>query len=286
MTLKAVGLISKPKKEDVCAVAPGVLAWLEKRGLRAVLDLESARCLDRRDGLPREQIPPQVDLLVVLGGDGTMLAAVRLVEHHPIPILGVNLGHLGFLTEITVEEMPEVLEDVLAGRHSTSQRAMLEAELDRSGQRIATHRALNDVVLHKAAIARMVELEFTIDSAFVSHIRGDGLIVATPTGSTAYSLSAGGPIVSPAADVMVVTPIAPHMLTNRPLVIPGSSQVEILLSASDERAYVTVDGQVGEEAHPGDRLRIRRAARGVELVISPRRDYFAVLRDKLRWGAR
>ena len=286
MKLKAVGLISKPKKEDICAVAPGLLAWFEKHGLRAVLDLETARCLDRRDGVPREQIPPQVDLLVVLGGDGTMLAAVRLVEKHPIPILGVNLGHLGFLTEITVEEMPQVLEDVLAGRHKTSRRAMLEAELERSGGRIAAYRALNDVVLHKAAIARMVELEFSIDSGFVSHIRGDGLIVATPTGSTAYSLSAGGPIVSPTADVMVITPIAPHMLTNRPLVIPGSSQVEIVLSAADERAYVTVDGQVGEEARPGDHLRVRRAERGVELVVSPRRDYFAVLRDKLRWGAR
>jgi len=286
MTLKAVGIISKPKKEDICAVAPGLLAWLERRGIRALCDEETARCLDRRDGFPREQIPAQVDLLVVLGGDGTMLAAVRLVEKHPIPILGVNLGHLGFLTEITVEEMPEVLEDVLAGRQTLSQRAMLEAELERGGQRIAAHRALNDVVLHKAAIARMVELEFAIGAAFVSRIRGDGLIIATPTGSTAYSLSAGGPIVSPAADVMIITPIAPHMLTNRPLVIPGNSQVEILLSTADESAYVTVDGQVGEEAHPGDRLRVRRAARGVELVVSPRRDYFAVLRDKLRWGER
>jgi len=286
MTLKAVGLISKPKKEDICAVAPDILAWLEKHKLRAVLDTETAGCLDRSDGVPRDQIPAQVDLLVVLGGDGTMLAAVRLVENHAVPILGVNLGHLGFLTEITVEEVSQVLEDVLAGRHKTSQRAMLEAELVRSGRRIAAHRALNDVVLHKAAIARMVELEFSIDAVFVSRIRGDGLILATPTGSTAYSLSAGGPIVSPAADVMVVTPIAPHMLTNRPLIIPGSSQVEILLSAADESAHVTVDGQVGEEALPGDRLRIRRAARGVELVVSPKRDYFAVLRDKLRWGSR
>lgn len=286
MKLNTVGIISKPKREDICAVAPPLLDWFHKRGIEAVCDQETVRCLERTGGTPREQIPRQVDLLVVLGGDGTMLAAVRLAEKHPVPILGVNLGYLGFLTDITVDEVYEALEDVLAGRAQFDRRTMLEVEVERAGQQVAAYRALNDVVLHKAAMARIVEVDVTIDSKFVSHIRADGLIVATPTGSTAYSLSAGGPIVLPSADAMLVTPIAPHMLTNRPLVIPGDSTVEVAVAPTDETVYVTVDGQVGVQVRQGDRLRVHRSDRVVELIVSPRRDYFEVLRSKLRWGER
>ncbi len=285
MKLKAVGIISKPKKEDICAVAPQLLDWLAQHNLRGVYDEETAGCLDRNDGVKRDQIPPNVDLLIVLGGDGTLLATVRLVEKHPVPILGVNLGHLGFLTETTVKEVYQLLEDVLADRHRLDRRVMLEAEVERNGRRVAVHQALNDVVLHKAAIARIVDLDVSIDGVFVSHIRADGLIVASPTGSTAYSLAAGGPIVLPSVDAMVVTPIAPHMLTNRPLIIPGDSTVEVSLRHRDETVHVTVDGQVSEEVQEGDRLRVRRSARVVELIVSPRRNYFDVLRRKLRWGA-
>lgn len=286
MKLHAVGIISKPKKEDICAVAPQLLDWLARHKIRAVCDEETARCLDRSDGVPREHIPAQVDLLVVLGGDGTFLAAVRLLENRNVPLLGVNLGHLGFLTEITVEEIYQVLDAVLADRHRLSRRAMLAAEVERGGRRIAAYHALNDVVLHKAAIARIIELDVSIDAAFVSTIRADGLIVGSPTGSTAYSLSAGGPIVVPSVEAMVITPIAPHMLTNRPLIVPGGSVIEVQLRTADETVHITVDGQVGEEVHRGDRLRVRRSERGVELVVSPQRDYFAVLRDKLHWGER
>ncbi len=288
MKLSAVGIISKPKKEDVCAVAPRVLQWLDRHGIRALYDRETAGCIGRTDGLTREKITSQVDLLVVLGGDGTLLAAVRLVDRPDVPVLGVNLGHLGFLTEITVDEIDAVLEDVLADRHRLSRRFMLEAELLRSGRRVADHRCLNDIVMHKAAMARILEFDVSIDARYVSHIRADGLIIASPTGSTAYSLAAGGPIILPGADVMLLTPIAPHMLTNRPLVIPADSTVEVQVGNAEEQeaVYVTADGQVGEEVQRGDSLRVRRSPRAVNLIVSPHRDYFEVLRSKLRWGER
>jgi len=288
MELKAVGIVSKPKKDDICSVAPQLLVWLEEHGIRAVIDQETAGCLGHSDGVPRNEIAEKVDLLVVLGGDGTLLAAVRLVEEPPIPVLGVNLGYLGFLTEITVDEIYQVLEDILADRHQVSRRAKLRAELTRAGERVASYDALNDVVLHKAALARIIDLDVSVDGKFVSHIRADGLIVGSPTGSTAYSLAVGGPIVLPSVDAMLVTPIAPHMLTNRPLVIPGDCAVEVLVGNThqEEAVHITVDGQVGEEVQQGDRLRVRRSTRYIDLIVSPHRNYFQVLRSKLRWGER
>lgn len=286
MKLRRVGIISKPKKEDIYAAAPRLLDWLRQRGIEAVCDQETLTCLDQKGGLPREQIPAQVDLLVVLGGDGTLLAAARHVQDYDVPLLAVNLGSLGFLTEVTLDEMYDTLEGVLADRHRIESRRLLEASVQRGAQSIARYRALNDVVLHKAALARIMDFDVTIDSSFVSRIRADGLILSTPTGSTAYSLSAGGPIVLPSVDAMVVTPIAPHMLTNRPLVIPGGSRVEVQVHNPSEAVYVTVDGQVGEELETGDRVRAQKSDRSLQLVVSPHRDYFKVLRSKLRWGER
>jgi NAD+ kinase len=288
MKLGAVGIISKPKKEDICAVAPGLLEWLRERDIRAIYDEETARCLNLPGGTPREQIVPQVALMVVLGGDGTLLVTARLVEQHDIPILGVNLGSLGFLTEITLDEMYAVLDSILADRHSVDSRRMLDAQVDRTGRTIARYHALNDIVLHKAGPARIMDFDVHVDTRYVSHIRADGLIVSTPTGSTAYSLSAGGPIVLPSVDAMVLTPIAPHMLTNRPLVLPGESAVDVGVEVHNpgEAVYVTVDGQVGEELQSGDHVRMRMSDRIIKLVASPNRDYFQVLRSKLRWGER
>lgn len=286
MKLKAVGIISKPKKEDICAVAPRLLDWLAQHKIKAVCDRETVACLDQKDGTPREQIPAQVDLLVVLGGDGTLLAAARFVQEHNVPILAVNLGSLGFLTEIRLEEVYDVLEAVLADRHGVDTRRMLQAEVTREGRALARYHALNDVVLHKAALARIVDFDVSIDARFVSRIRADGLIFSTPTGSTAYSLSAGGPIVLPNVAAMVMTPIAPHMLTNRPLVIPGESRIEVQVHNPGEAVYVTVDGQVGEELGSSDRVRVQKSDRVIQLVVSPNRDYFQVLRSKLRWGER
>ncbi|HSC78663.1 MAG TPA: NAD(+)/NADH kinase [Candidatus Acidoferrales bacterium] len=286
MKLRAVGVISKPKKEDICSVAPGLLDWLKQRGIEAVYDEETARCLDLTGGVPRPQIPARVDLLVVLGGDGTLLATARALENHEVPILAVNLGSLGFLTEITLDEMYSALEAVLADRHRLEARRQLAGEVERKGQVVARYWALNDIVLHKASLARILDFDVSIDAHFVSRIRADGLIVSTPTGSTAYSLSAGGPIVLPSVEAMVVTPIAPHMLTNRPLVIPGNSVVEVVAASPGEHAYVTADGQEGEELDTGSRVRLRVSDRKVQLVTSPNRDYFQVLRSKLHWGER
>lgn len=286
MKLKAVGVISKPKKEDISAVAPGLLDWLRQRGIQAVCDKETVTCLNQKNGVPREEIASQVDLLVVLGGDGTLLAAARLVKEHNVPILGINLGSLGFLTEIPLDEMYSVLEAVLTDKHQLDARRMLDARVERQSRCIARYQALNDIVLHKAALARIVDFDVTIDGRFVSRVRSDGLILSSPTGSTAYSLSAGGPIVLPSVDAMVMTPIAPHMLTNRPLVIPGDSQVEVQVHNPGEAVYVTVDGQVGEELRGDDGVRVERSDRVIKLVVSPKRDYFQVLRSKLRWGER
>ncbi|HXE74383.1 MAG TPA: NAD(+)/NADH kinase [Candidatus Xenobia bacterium] len=286
MKLRAVGVISKPKKENICAVAPSLLAWLKQRNIEAVFDEETGRCLELPGGLPRAQIPARADLLVVLGGDGTLLATSRLLEDRPVPILAVNLGSLGFLTEITLDEMYGVLEAVLADRHRIEARRQLAGEVEREGKVVARYLALNDIVLHKASLARILDFDVTIDGRFVSRIRADGLIVSTPTGSTAYSLSAGGPIVLPSVEAMVVTPIAPHMLTNRPLVIPGNSQVEVVAASPGELAYVTADGQEGEELDTGSRVRLRMSNRSVLLVTSPNRDYFQILRSKLHWGER
>ena len=284
MKLRAVGVISKPKKEDICAVAPRLLDWLRGRSIRAVCDQETAACLSRGEGTPREQIPGQVDLIVGLGGDGTLLAAARLVGEHNVPLLAVNLGSLGFLTEITLDEMIPVLESVAADQHRLETRRMLEAEVEAPGRPAAHYRALNDLVLHKGAMSRMMDFDVRANQSFVSRMRADGLILSTPTGSTAYSLSAGGPIVLPSVDALVMTPIAPHMLSNRPLVIPGNSVVEIELRAADPAAYVTLDGQVGEELSPGGKVRVRGSEQVIRLVASPSRDYFQVLRSKLRWG--
>ncbi len=284
MAIRAVGIISKPKPEDICPLVPRLLDWLKQRNLRVIFDEETAHCLGRADGVPRTEILPQVDLLIVLGGDGTLLAAARLVDARPVPILAVNLGALGFLTEITLEEMYTVLEDVLAGRHHTSRRGMLEAEVVRGGKATARYRALNDAVLHKAALARMLDYAVEIDGAFVSLFRADGLIISTPTGSTAYSLAAGGPIVFPSLDSFVITPICPHMLTNRPLVVPDSSRIEVHLKSVSESAYLTVDGQVGTELSQGDTVVVRKSDRSIELITSRKRTYFEVLRNKLRWG--
>jgi NAD+ kinase len=286
MKLSAVGIISKPKKEDICAVAPPLLDWLAERKIKTICDEETVACLGSGKGVPRDEIAGQADLLVVLGGDGTLLAAARLVQERSVPILAVNLGSLGFLTEIKLDETYDVLEAVLAGRHKIESRRMLEAEVVREGRAVARYRALNDVVLHKAALARIVDFDVSIDGRFVSRIRADGLILSTPTGSTAYSLSAGGPIVLPNVDAIVLTPIAPHMLTNRPLVVPGESRLEVQMLDPEQGVYVTVDGQVGEELRHGAAVRARQSDRAIQLVSAPARDYFQVLRSKLHWGER
>jgi NAD+ kinase len=268
-------------------MVPPLVAWLHQREIDVSVDEETAACTDCGVRvLPREQLAEHADLLIVLGGDGTLLSAARALKGHKIPILAVNLGGLGFLTSVTRDELYPVLEQILAGKHQISERMMLNAETIRGGTAAEQQIALNDAVINKAALARMLDFDVYVDRAQVGRYRADGLIVATPTGSTAYSLAAGGPIVHPHLDAFVITPICPHMLTNRPLVIPDTSRVEIDIAAAEEPVYLTLDGQVGFQLLPNDRVAISKSSSRVYFVQSPQKTYYEVLRSKLRWGER
>ncbi len=284
-TFQTVGIISRPRRQHLSVVVPPLLKWLETRGVSAVYDEETANSLpDTSKGRTRQLVADSSQLLLVLGGDGTMLAAARLAASRNIPILPINMGSLGFLTSFTLDELYPALEDTLTGRSSVSQRVMLQVQLERAGSVIENQSALNDAVINKGALARMIELHLIINSEFVCRYRADGLIVASPTGSTAYSLSAGGPIVHPAVESFVITPICPHMLSDRPLVIRDSSSIEMKLSADTESVFLTLDGQRGIPLQPADRVRISRAKESLKLIQPPKKSYFEILRSKLKWG--
>jgi NAD+ kinase len=287
MPLKRVGIISKPKKAEVGEIVPGLLAWLHERSIEAFIDKETGAIMDTREhSLTRNEMPSKVDLLIVLGGDGTLLATARALNRKPVPILAVNLGGLGFLTEVTREELYPTLEMVVAGTHQTDRRVQIEGELIRADEILTPFLALNDVVLNKGAIARIFDFELRVNGQFVSTYKSDGLIVSTPTGSTAYSLAAGGPIVTPSVEAFLVTPICAHTLTHRPLVIPNTADIEVTVKSLREIAYLTVDGQVGIAAHSEDLVRMRKADSFVELVRPPATPYFQILQKKLKWGER
>ncbi|MGA8366820.1 MAG: NAD(+)/NADH kinase [Candidatus Acidiferrales bacterium] len=285
--IRSVGIVSKPMKDVVCSIVPPLMEWLRERNIAFFVDAETQGCIDPQGtGIPREALAGKIDLLVVLGGDGTLLSAVRALGGRTVPILPVNLGGLGFLTSVTREELYPLLEHVLAGKHRLSERMMLEAEVWRNGSAIERQTALNDAVVNKAALARMLEFDVFVDRAHVGRYRADGLIVATPTGSTAYSLAAGGPIVHPEVDALLITPICPHMLTNRPLAVPDTAHIEIDIAVAGEAAYLTLDGQTGIQLEPKDRVAVTKSASRVALIRPPEKTYFEVLRSKLRWGER
>jgi NAD+ kinase len=285
--VQAVGIISRPRRRDVSAVAPGLLTWLEGRGVNVFCDSETAECIPSSCNVKaREEIPALSDLLIVLGGDGTLLAAARLLGERSVPILPVNLGGLGFLTSVTLDDLYPVLEQAIKGQARYSERVLLESRVMRQGKPFHCARALNDAVLNKAALARIIDLELRVNDEFVCNYKADGLIVATPTGSTAYSLSAGGPIMYPIVSAFVITPICPHTLTNRPLVIPDNAKIEIAFAAGEAPIYLTVDGQVGVELHANDVVALSAAAERLRLVRPQQKSYFSVLRDKLKWGER
>jgi NAD+ kinase len=284
---KTVGIVSRPRQQDVAAVAPKLIAWLESRGLAVLCDKETGACLSTpARERPRETLPAAVDLLIVLGGDGTLLATARSLGDHKVPVLPVNLGSLGFLTSVTLEELYPILEEVLAGRNRMSERVLLDAQIFRGGNVVERHRALNDAVLNKGALARIIDLNLSVNGEFVCTYKADGLIVSTPTGSTAYSLAAGGPIVYPKVSAFVVTPICPHTLTNRPLVSPDDSRIEITFHAGDAPVFLTLDGQIGVELESEDRVQIAKAPHSLQLVRPARNTYYEILRSKLKWGER
>ncbi len=284
--VETVTLISKPHSDQAARIVPELTEYLEGRGFKVRLDQESASYAVRTDGLPRPQAAAGADLVVVLGGDGTLLSAARAVGGSGTPLFAVNLGSLGFLTAITVGEMYPQLEHALKGEMELARRRMLHCELRRGSRLIFEHDALNDLVLAKQEIARMIELEVHSGEHFVCVYRADGLIVATPTGSTAYSLSAGGPIVFPTVAGLCITPICPHMLSNRPVIVSDDTVIQIINRSEDDNAYLTIDGQVGELLKHNDTVICRRSDAWVNLVMAPRMQFFDVLREKLKWGGR
>jgi NAD+ kinase len=285
--IKRVGIISKPKKVEIREIVPALLEWLHERSIEAFIDKETGAIMETKERcLTRNEMPGQVDLLIVLGGDGTLLATARALNRKPVPILAVNLGGLGFLTEITGEELYPTLEMVVSGTHKTDRRVQIEGELIRADEILTPFLALNDVVLNKGAIARIFDFEVRVNGEFVSTYKSDGLIVSTPTGSTAYSLAAGGPIVTPSVEAFLVTPICAHTLTHRPLVLPNTVKIEVTVKSLREAAYLTVDGQVGIAAHSEDVVRMRKADSYVELVRPPATSHFEILQKKLKWGER
>jgi NAD+ kinase len=284
--LQAVGICVKRDEPQVAERVATLEEWLHDRGVEVVLDREAARWVGRQ-GEALEEVAKRVDLLIVLGGDGTLLAAARAIGEREVPVLGVNLGTLGFLAETSSDELFEALEEAFAGRLVVAPRMRLQVEVERGGHVVERYLALNDAVIGKSALSRMIDLETRADGAFVTTYHSDGLIVATPTGSSAYSLSAGGPILLPEGESILLTPICPHTLTQRPLVLPDHYRIEILvLDTRGGDVHLTVDGQVGVELEQGDRVIAARSAHPARLLVSPHRSRFAVMREKLRWGER
>jgi NAD+ kinase len=286
-SIATVTIIAKPGAAEAHLAARRCALFLEKRGVAVVFDPATARALGRRkDARAPGGASRPSDLYVVIGGDGTLLMAARAIAERPRPILGINLGGLGFLTETGPDEMEEVLGEMLARRYSLDRRIGLEVSVLRGARTVMRQVTLNDAVINKSALARIIEIGLSIDGAPVTDYKSDGLIISTPTGSTAYSLSAGGPIVHPNLKAFLITPICPHTLSMRPLVVPDDSIAEITLRTGDSEVYLTLDGQVGHPLKTKDRVRVRRSRRPILMVRSPRKSYFEILRRKLHWGER
>lgn len=283
--MRRVGIVIKRGRQQAIDVGRTLADWLRRQGLTPVVEDDAAPILGVDEGFSKVELLARSDLVVVLGGDGTLLSVARRQRERGVPIMGVNLGGLGFLTSVTIDELFPVLERVLEGHFHLDHRMMLEA---RFRDRVSpSWYVLNDVVVAKTAVARIMDVETAIDGEEVCVYKADGLIVSTPTGSTAYSLSAGGPIVHPGVGVIVLSPISPHTLTNRPMVLPETSVVHVSVrSADSQEVLVSLDGQEAVSLHSGDVLEVRKAPIGIDLVQPPGRSYFAMLRSKLRWGER
>jgi len=287
-----VGIVAKTGLVAAADHLHRLAKWLRDRQLQAVFETDTAALAGDAAGplsYSREALPAEVDLIIVLGGDGTLLSmATRTAQSgRDIPILGVNFGSLGFLTEARIDELYTVLESVLNGTATFDERAMLAADAYRTREHFDSRIVLNDVVFTKAALSRIIELSVSVGSGLVMKIKADGLIIASATGSTAYNLAAGGPIIHPSADAIVLTPIAPHTLTNRPIIVPGNEIIEIRpqVQGKLDEIFVTYDGQSGYPLQEGDIVRVRRSERALTLVKAPR-SYFELLREKLKWGER
>ena len=285
--MKRVGLVAKPDAAEAQRVVRQLVEWLGARGLTVVLEKETAALAPSASvtSAGKSDLPGQVDALIVLGGDGTLLSMARAVGDLGVPILGVNLGGLGFLTATTLEEMLPALEALLAGGMAVEERMMLAARVVRGGQPTGDYIALNDVVITKSAMSRIIDLAVSVDGRHATAYRADGLIISTPTGSTAYNLSAGGPILFPTMDAIVLTPIASHTLSNRPIVLPGAQRIDVTLRV-DQDVMLTMDGQVGVPLRERDVVEVQKARARIRLLRFAQKDFFSVLRTKLKWGER
>ena len=290
--MNCIGIVAKRNKPEAVAVVRNLVEWLRPKKIQVYIEKEIEELLSPTlsegnwKSVEREEMPPDVEMIIVLGGDGTLLSVARQVWNKNIPILGVNLGGLGFLTEITLDELYSVLERVLRDDFEINEREILKAGVIRRGKRIAEFIVLNDAVINKGALARIIDLETTINGEYLSTFRSDGLIISTPTGSTAYNLSAGGPIVYPSLHTIIITPICPHTLTIRPIIIPDDVKIRALLKSSNEEVTLTLDGQQGFTLKFEDVVEVGKAEGRILLIKSPYRHYFELLREKLKWGER
>lgn len=289
-SIKRIGLVLKPHQPEALKTTCELIQWLAERGIELVggPEIERER-VEHETGCSVRVVPPdkladEVDLVLVLGGDGTMIATARLIGDKEVPVVGVNFGGLGYLAEFRFEELYTGLESILQGNYRLNKRVMLQVELRRGDELITQNRVLNDVVINKSALARIIEIEAYFNQQFVNSFRADGLIVSTPTGSTAYNLSAGGPVIFPSMNAVVITPICPFTLTNRPIVVPDDAEIELRLKTEKEDVALTLDGQVGFELQVEDRVVITKSHTTFNLIQPASRNYFDVLRDKLRWG--
>ena len=289
-SIKRIGVVLKPHQPDALKTMCDLTIWLAQRGITLIggPEIERERIEHQTgcavDQVESEQIAATADLVLVLGGDGTMIATARLMGDAEVPVLGINYGGLGYLAEFRIEELYEALESILAGNYRLDRRVMLAVDLLRGDETITSNRVLNDVVINKSALARIIEIEAYLNQQFVNSFRADGLIVSTPTGSTAYNLSAGGPVIFPSMNAVVITPICPFTLSNRPIVVPDDAAVELRLKTNQEDVTLTLDGQVGFSLKVEDRVMIHKSQTTFNLVQPTNRNYFDVLRDKLRWG--
>ncbi len=283
--MKKIGIISKPGRPEAEEILKELLPRLRMQGHETFVDPEAAARLNI-EGFSRDEIASRADVVMVLGGDGTMLSVSRLVAERGIPILGVNLGTMGFITEINRNELYDAVDAMLSDSCIVEERLMLCARIVREEEKIAEYTVLNDVVINKGALARIIDLETVINGVYVTTYKADGLIISTPTGSTAYSLSAGGPILYPSLESIVITPICSHTLTNRPIVLPDYSRIEVTLRTLSEDVYLTLDGQVGFSLRKDDIIEVDKSPFKTRLLLPCVRDYFSVLRTKLKWGER
>jgi NAD+ kinase len=285
-TPKTAAIVSRPSRPEVGQIFPDLLKWLADHEFKVIIDPESGKYTTGPEVVLRSQLASrELDLVIVLGGDGTLLSAARSTAAIDVPLLGVNLGSLGFLTEVPLASLYPMLEAIARGTASVEHRALMQCQLMRGETVRGSYFVFNDAVVNKTALARLNHYDLYVDKVFVSSYRADGMIVATPTGSTAYSLSAGGPVLMPTVQAFVITPVSPHALTHRPLVVPDSTEIEILLRSSDEVAYLSLDGQPGLDLRDGDRVVCRRSPHQVNLFRAGS-DFFQVLRSKLKWGER